>query len=138
MGSSKSFIKSLLIGIGIGLSINSTFLFIFSMKYESLNSGIIFKSYIASIILGVVSCLTGYLFNRMESMIKASIIHFLILITTFVSVALFAGWIEDISSVVIPAIEFTVIYVAIFLVIYFVEKRKIEKINEELRKKVNA
>ena len=130
----KQNILSILVGIGIGLSVNSTFLAYFATKYESLSSVMIFRSYIASIIIGVVSSLASNLFQMEEegSLLKKTILHYFVILITVCAVGKWANWMGNISPFFVV---FTAIYIVIYAVCYQIGKRKVSEINDALEKK---
>ena len=129
----KQNIISILVGIGIGLSVNSTFLALFATRYESLSGVLIYRSYIASIIIGVISSLSGKLFQKEEvSLLQKTILHYLVVLITVCSVGKWANWLGDIIPFLVV---FTAIYIMIYMACYQVEKRKVREINRALEKK---
>ena len=129
----KQNILSILVGIGIGLSINSTFLAFFATKYESLNGVVIYRSYIASIIIGVISSLSSKLFQVEEegSVLQKTIVHYVVVLITVCAVGKWASWLGDIIPFLVV---FTAIYIVIYAVCYQVAKRKVREINDALEK----
>ena len=130
----KENIISILVGIGIGLSVNSTFLAFFATRYESLSGVLIYRSYIASIIIGVVSSLSSNLFQMEEagSVLQKTVLHYIVVLITVCAVGKWANWLGD----VIPfLVVFTVIYIVIYAVCYQIAKRKVREINDALEKK---
>lgn len=130
----KQNILSILVGIGIGLSVNSTFIAYFATKYESLSSVMIFRSYIAFIILGVVSSLSSNLFQMEEagSVLQKTVLHYIVVLITVYAVGKWANWLGDIIPFLVV---FTVIYIVIYAVCYQIAKRKVREINDALEKK---
>lgn len=69
------------------------------------------------------------------SLLKRTIIHFIILTTTSLITALLAGWIPFyVSSIIIYLALFIIIYVIIWFVIYFTTLKEVKELNNTLRK----
>ena len=69
------------------------------------------------------------------SLLKRTVIHFIILTTTSLVTALLAGWIPFyVSSIIIYLAIFILIYVIMWLVIYFTTLKEVKELNNTLLK----
>ncbi|EJQ45366.1 hypothetical protein IEQ_04540 [Bacillus cereus BAG6X1-2] len=68
------------------------------------------------------------------SILKQTIIHFVILLGTFLPIAIWVGWVPNrLGPILICTVSFIVIYVIIWFMMTLYWKRKIAKLNHQLR-----
>lgn len=134
-------LRSFLIGIGIGSIIE----IILSLIAGELILGVpeflkgqdsMLKARIIELFLyggfGIISFIGNKIING-DNLLRASILHFLILTIYFILVGFYLKWLPDIITALISLIFFILIYLIIWSVIYFSTKSEIEKLNEKLK-----
>lgn len=81
---------------------------------------------------GVVGTLAGSFYDKEKiSLLAATMIHLASLLIYHSFVGLYLKWF-NLSTLLQPLITFTVIFFIIWSIIYFIEKKNIEKINKSL------
>lgn len=129
-------LKTVGMGILIGLSINATMVFIQARYYSNLSSEKIIKAYIASLVIGILSSVFSTVFDRESiSLAKATLFHYIGTITVVVAMGAWAGWIDSMSQIISFVLLFTLIYVGIYFAIYVSHKKQLDEINRQLQKK---
>ena len=81
--------------------------------------------------------LTGTLFYDVEqwSLTRSSVMHFLVIAVLYVPTAMFLGWANSATEILIVEGILLVAYFIIWLVIYLRYKKKVRSLNEMLNKR---
>ena len=81
--------------------------------------------------------LTGTLFYDVEqwSLTRSSVMHFLVIAVLYVPAAMFLGWADSATEILIVEGILLVAYFIIWLVIYLRYKKKVRSLNEMLNKR---
>lgn len=129
------FIKRFFVGAAFGVLVNQI-IFLIILKHIgtiSVDFDILFKQFLASCLAGgvPVGLSAIYVLDNLSILGKISI-HFIIGIVVYLFVGSYAGWFSINLGTVIMSI---VIFITIWSIFYFIEKKKIEKINKALNKK---
>lgn len=125
-------IKNMINGIKIALLINSTIWLV----YPVIEKAYYIKSYIASLLIGVVAGLSSSIFAiETWSLVKKTIIHYILIGGIVVSAGVWAGWIPDMKYTAGFLLFFSLFYLIIYLCGFFLQKDEIEKINRALNKR---
>jgi ABC-type multidrug transport system fused ATPase/permease subunit len=130
-----------LLGIPIGVFINITIVLITSLihGYLSYEATSPLKDYTiqysVSIVIGFVFAVASTIFEvDTWSILKQTVIHFIIISITFLPCAILAGWMKlDFMDILIYCMNFAIIYVVIWIVQYFIWKNRIVKLNRKLK-----
>ncbi|MGM8365005.1 DUF3021 domain-containing protein [Virgibacillus sp. W0181] len=130
-------IKRSMLGIAYGGIFTFIFLTIAMINNLNTNIPVIWKSMLASFILGIFFGVASFIFEHDNwSPLKKTIIHFSLSIACYFSIALFIGWIPlKVQPILISIIIFIVIYV-IFWFSYTIYFKKLEaSLNEDLSRR---
>ena len=85
---------------------------------------------------GLISVLGQGLFSKREySLFKATTLHLLLIFAYFAFAGFYLRWFPNFSSFLISCASFLLVYFIIWTFIYLTEKRKIEEMNRQLKKK---
>lgn len=90
---------------------------------------------VASNIVGLIFSFASFVFEREEwGILKQTIIHFIILLGTFLPIAIWIGWVSNhLVSILICMGSFIVIYFIIWFAMTIYWKKKIEGLNKQLK-----
>lgn len=137
----KKLFRSILIGIGIG---NIIEIFI-SLAIGKLTLGVpeflngqdsLLKARIIELILygsfGIMSFIGSKIIKE-DNLLRASLLHFLLVAIYFVIVGFYLRWLPDIKTALLSLIFFIIIYLIIWSLIYFSTKAEIEKLNKKFK-----
>lgn len=128
----KKIIDTWMYGVGIGM-----FWYVLSLliwKVPGQGTGQIMVTLICSGLMG----LSAFIYdNKTKSLLFKTTLHFLVIFALVWLMQALNGWSVtiDLGTFLFFFIEFAVIYLLTWCFIYSIEKRKIAKINEKLRKK---
>lgn len=147
MQKARELLDSFLIGVGIGSIIEG----IISVLVGTMAVGV--PSFVAThdpvfvkliqILLyggfGVVTNLAGYVYKcqRISLFFKTSL-HIVAIFVYFSCVAFYLHWVSDVSSYLLCSVIFLLMYIVIWSIGYFAEKKKIEAINAKLEERACA
>lgn len=86
-------------------------------------------------IVGLIFSLASFVFEKEEwSILKQTMIHFIILLGTFLPIAIWIGWVPNhLVPILICIGSFIVVYFMIWLTMTIYWKKKIEDLNNELK-----
>ena len=137
----KKLFRSILVGIGIG---NIIEIFI-SLAIGKLTLGVpeflngqdsLLKARIIELILygsfGIMSFIGSKIIKE-DNLLRASLLHFLLVAIYFVIVGFYLRWLPDIKTALLSLIFFIIIYLIIWSLIYFSTKAEIEKLNKKFK-----
>ena len=150
----KKLFQSGITGIFIGLAISLVTSYLYSpLLYSPLNPhspvgtwfaaqkthGALIFLYCLGIwfAIGLLFGLTNSLFERGWSPLKATVCHYLASLASFIPLSLLAGWMGSLSPLVYAAnmiLEFTGIYILLWITFYLLTLKKIKEINQALQK----
>ena len=103
-------------------------------KICSTEAGAVLFQLITMFIFGAIMGSSSLIFEKENwSLLKRTIIHFLILTCSFMIVALLGGYVNNTSWGIFSILSFVFIYAIIWIVIYMKTKKEIEKLNESLK-----
>ncbi len=135
----KEILKRVFIAVGIANLVCMAITFAVYISGEDLSSFSALdsvKNQLSYSIIGAASGGAGVLFGiKKLSMLKATVIHFFILLAAFVS-GYFLAWNmpDEGIRVLIPIACFVGMYVVTWSTVYLLIKRNVKKINEKLNK----
>lgn len=92
-------------------------------------------------IFGAVLGYSQVIFQKDWSILKSSLSHYLIAITTLIPVSILAGWLPAatlVGTILSIGVEFSLVYFIVWGLLYLSTKRKIETINRQLQDKNNT
>ncbi|NMB09554.1 MAG: DUF3021 domain-containing protein [Tissierellia bacterium] len=136
-------------GIFIGLILSFIFSYFFSNgksyypgpvyfveRYDNLFTPMLISVIVWGLI-GLVSTLAGKIFDLDNlNLIKATIIHFLVTLTSILSIFFISGYMKfTLMEIFILFCQFLVIYFIIWLISYNYQKSLIKKINQKINEK---
>lgn len=130
-------------GIFIGIIISTIFSTIYEIGefriaapeyYTKFNNELIATifAFIMFGLIGVLSTLASEVFKKIDNLLKATIIHYILMIIIIFSIGYFMKWFSF-SHLLSGIFSITIVYILIYSIIYFFEKNKINKINEKLK-----
>ena len=107
----------------------------FSKEVVSFSKKFLISQYVAATIIGFVFGALNILFQYEKlGILKATIIHFLVLLLVYIPCANWAGWFRsDITVIISTMVIFITIYSTIWLICYFQWKKDVEEINTKLK-----
>ncbi|EUB23697.1 PF11457 family protein [Streptococcus sp. AS20] len=147
----KTLFRDALGGTVIGLLLSTIYSYFFAPVYHPLNPYsavglwmeqhhihealvVLYCAVIWSFI-GLLFSLGKELFKKDWSILKATICHYGLMILGFIPLALLAGWFPSKPIFILQLIlEFTVVYLILWAVMSYLTKKKIEQINNGLKK----
>lgn len=128
----KGIIKNGVMGLGIGLSFYSIISFFY---VDDKVKKLIITYIIMSLVFGAASSLFEDKLIEKFGLLRVTMVHFCILVSTYLCIATYNQWIPlRISSYVGSAFIFLLIYFVIWCLIYFYIDFSIKKINRQLKK----
>lgn len=138
-------ITSFVIGVGIGNLIECLLTLYFgefvmgTPDFLAAHPSLVFVKLVQTGIyggFGLISPVGQELFSKKEnSLFKATTLHLLLIFAYFAFAGFYLRWFSNFSSFLISWASFLLIYFIIWTFIYLTEKRKIEEMNRQLKKK---
>lgn len=140
----KEFFKRGIIGAFIGLFISITISLVISiilgqLSFTRPNPNLtdlqaFILLYVSSLVLGFVFSASSLMFDSIESIVSKTVIHFIILFITMISVSLLNRWILfDVRSILFFFVYFVVIYIGIWFGQYSYWKKQVQEINKRVK-----
>ncbi|MEH6888998.1 DUF3021 domain-containing protein [Bacillus sp. JJ864] len=123
---------------GMGMAMFYSLLFLgigYANGMETIETRTLLINLVVANIIGVIFSVASFVFEREEwSLLKQTIIHFIILLGTFLPVAVWLGWIPNhVSSILICVGIFIFVYFIIWFAMTIYWKKKIESLNNQLK-----
>ena len=86
--------------------------------------------------IGLLFSLGNVLFNKDWSLLRATVSHYLLMLFGFLPLATLGGWFPmQISFYLSVILEFSFVYLIIWLVSHYLNKKKVDEINRQLQGK---
>ncbi|WP_242215169.1 DUF3021 domain-containing protein [Bacillus cereus group sp. BfR-BA-01383] len=129
-------INKIAIGLGMAMIYSLLFLWIgYANGMETVETKMLITYLVTANIVGLIFSFASFIFEKEEwSILKQTSIHFIILLGTFLPTAIWIGWVPNrFGSILVCIGSFIVIYFIIWFVMTLYWKRKIEKLNHQLR-----
>lgn len=123
-------------GLGMAMIYSLLFLWIGYVKgVETVEMKTLIMYLVTANIVGLIFSFASFIFEKEEwSIVKQTSIHFIILLGTFLPTAIWIGWVPNRFGAILVCIgSFIMIYFIIWLVMTLYWKRKIEKLNYQLK-----
>ena len=123
-------------GLGMAMIYSLLFLWIGYVKgVETVEMKTLITYLVTANIVGLIFSFASFIFEKEEwSILKQTSIHFIILLGTFLPTAIRIGWVPNRFGAILVCIgSFIMIYFIIWLVMTLYWKRKIEKLNHQLK-----
>ncbi|PEA52856.1 permease [Bacillus pseudomycoides] len=123
---------------GMGMAMFYSLLFLgigYANGMETIETRTLLINLVVANIIGIIFSIASFVFEREEwSLLKQTIIHFVILLGTFLPVAVWLGWIPNhVSSILICIGIFIFVYFIIWFAMTIYWKKKIEGLNNQLK-----
>ncbi|ENQ3078359.1 DUF3021 domain-containing protein [Bacillus cereus] len=123
---------------GMGMAMFYSLLFLgigYANGMETIETKTLLIYLVVANIIGIIFSVASFVFEREEwSLLKQTIIHFIILLGTFLPAAIWMGWIPNhVSSILICVGIFIIVYFIIWFVMTIYWKKKIESLNHQLK-----
>ncbi|PIE95493.1 DUF3021 domain-containing protein [Bacillus fungorum] len=129
-------INKIAFGLGMAMIYSLLFLWIGYVKgVETVETKILITYLVTANIVGLIFSFASFIFEKEEwSILKQTMIHFIVLLGTFLPTAIWVGWVPNRFGPILICIGiFIVIYFIIWCMMTLYWKRKIEKLNHQLR-----
>ncbi len=129
-------INKIAFGLGMAMIYSLLFLWIgYVNGMETVETKTLITYLVTANVIGLIFSFASSIFEKEEwSILKQTMIHFIILLGTFLPIAIWIGWVPNRFGPILVYIgSFTVIYFIIWFVMTLYWKRKIEKLNHQLR-----
>ncbi|WP_433773003.1 DUF3021 domain-containing protein [Bacillus wiedmannii] len=129
-------INKIVFGLGMAMIYSLLFLWIgYVNGMETVETKTLITYLVTANVIGLIFSFASSIFEKEEwSILKQTMIHFIILLGTFLPIAIWIGWVPNRFGPIFVWIgSFTVIYFIIWFVMTLYWKRKIEKLNHQLR-----
>lgn len=85
-------------------------------------------------VIGILFEVAGSLFNRIDNLITATIVHFLVTLLGLGSLGYLLSWFElKFETTILFVILFIIIYVIVYLINYKIMKKNIINLNQKLK-----
>lgn len=123
-------------GLGMAMIYSLLFLWIGYVKgVETVEMKTLITYLVTANIVGLIFSFASLIFEKEEwSILKQTSIHFIILLGTFLPTAIWIGWVPNrFGSILVCIVSFIMIYFIIWFVMTLYWKRKIEKLNHQLK-----
>lgn len=123
-------------GLGMAMIYSLLFLWIGYVKgIETIETKTLITYLVTANIVGLIFSFASFIFEKEEwGILKQTSIHFIILLGTFLPTAIWIGWVPNhFGSILVCIGSFIMIYFIIWFVMTLYWKRKIEKLNHQLR-----
>lgn len=128
----KKYVDSWMYGVGIGM-----FWYLLELLFWRVESQGVSQILVTAIGSGFLG-LSGRIYESDDRpLLKTSLLHFVMILSIILVMTSLNGWLEwsNLSRFAAFFLQFIVIYAVIWVVIYAIEKQKVARINEKLRKK---
>lgn len=136
----SKFIVSFLVGVGIGAIIEMIMTLIFkefivgtpdfvtihSPEFVKVSQTLIYGGF------GIVSVLASKIYEKNLSLFVQATTHMASMLLYYLFAGYFLKWFNNFTGLVMSIISFFIIYLIIWSVFYFINKREIEEINKKL------
>lgn len=129
-------VNKIAFGLGMAMIYSLLFLWIGYVKgVETVETKILIMYLVTANIVGLIFSFASFIFEKEEwSILKQTMIHFIVLLGTFLPTAIWVGWVPNRFGPILICIGiFIVIYFIIWCMMTLYWKRKIEKLNHQLR-----
>ncbi|WDL92066.1 DUF3021 domain-containing protein [Bacillus sp. HNR-4] len=129
-------VNKIAFGLGMAMVYSLLFLWIGYVKgMETVETKTLIMYLVTANIVGLIFSFASFIFEREEwSILKQTMTHFIVLLGTFLPTAIWIGWVPNRFGPILVCIgSFIVIYFIIWLMMTLYWKRKIEKLNHQLR-----
>ncbi|GMR63633.1 MULTISPECIES: DUF3021 domain-containing protein [Bacillus] len=129
-------INKIAFGLGMAMVYSLLFLWIgYVNGMETVETKTLIAYLVTANIIGLIFSFASFIFEKEEwSILKQTSIHFIVLLGTFLPTAILIGWVPNRFSPILVCIGiFIVIYFMIWFIMTLYWKRKIKKINHQLR-----
>lgn len=129
-------INKVAFGLGMAMIYSLLFLWIGYIKgIETIEMKTLIMYLVTASIVGLIFSFASFIFEKEEwSILKQTSIHFIVLLGTFLPTAILIGWVPNRFGPILVCIG---IFIFIYFIIWFIMtlywKRKIKKINHQLR-----
>ncbi|MEI4829921.1 DUF3021 domain-containing protein [Bacillus sp. FJAT-53711] len=126
----------LITGMGMAMFYSLLFLGIgYANGMEVLETRTLLINLVVANVMGIIFSVASFVFEREEwSLLKQTIIHFIILLGTFLPVAVWMGWVPNhADSIFICVGSFIIVYFIIWFAMTMYWKKKIENLNNQLK-----
>ncbi|EJS74101.1 MULTISPECIES: DUF3021 domain-containing protein [Bacillus] len=123
-------------GLGMAMLYSLLFLWIGYVKgMETVETKTLITYLVTANIIGLILSFASFIFEKEEwSILKQTMTHFIVLIGTFLPTAIWIGWVPNRFGPILVCIgSFIVIYFIIWFMMMLYWKRKIERLNHQLR-----
>ncbi|MEH7461611.1 DUF3021 domain-containing protein [Bacillus thuringiensis] len=123
---------------GMGMAMFYSLLFLgigYANGMETIETRTLLINLVVANIIGIIFSIASFVFEREEwSLLKQTIIHFIILLGTFLPVAVWLGWVPNhVSSILICVGIFIFVYFIIWFAMTMYWKKKIEGLNNQIK-----
>ncbi|MDK7472933.1 DUF3021 domain-containing protein [Bacillus paranthracis] len=129
-------VNKIAFGLGMAMVYSLLFLWIGYVKgMETVETKTLIMYLVTANIVGLIFSFASFIFEKEEwSILKQTMIHCIVLLGTFLPTAIWIGWVPNRYGPILVCIgSFIVIYFIIWLMMTLYWKRKIEKLNHQLR-----
>ncbi|HDR7434796.1 TPA: DUF3021 domain-containing protein [Bacillus anthracis] len=129
-------INKIAFGLGMAMVYSLLFLWIgYVNGMETVETKTLIAYLVTANMIGLIFSFASFIFEKEEwSILKQTSIHFIVLLGTFLPTAILIGWVPNRFSPILVCIGiFIVIYFMIWFIMTLYWKRKIKKINHQLR-----
>ncbi|MBG9582809.1 permease [Bacillus thuringiensis] len=129
-------VNKIAFGLGMAMVYSLLFLWIGYIKgMETVETKTLIMYLVTANIVGLIFSFASFIFEKEEwSILKQTMTHFIVLLGTFLPTAIWIGWVPNRFGPILVCIgSFIVIYFIIWLMMMLYWKRKIEKLNHQLR-----
>lgn len=102
-------------------------------RFCSTQTGAFLFQFITMFIFGAICGVSSLIFEKENwSLLKRTVIHFLILTSSFTIVAFLGGWVNKTIWGILSPLSFFVIYGIVWIVIYMKTKKQVKDLNKSL------
>ncbi|HDR7793010.1 TPA: DUF3021 domain-containing protein [Bacillus luti] len=129
-------INKVAFGLGMAMIYSLLFLWIGYVKgMDMVETKTLITYLMTANIVGLIFSFASFIFEKEEwSILKQTTIHFIVLLGTFLPIAIWIGWVPNRFGPILICIgSFIIIYFIIWFLMTLYWKRKIEKLNHQLR-----
>nr|WP_028411322.1 DUF3021 domain-containing protein [Bacillus sp. 123MFChir2] len=123
---------------GMGMAMFYSLLFLgigYANGMETIETRTLLIQLVVANIIGIIFSIASFVFEREEwSLLKQTTTHFIILLGTFLPVAVWLGWVPNqASSILICVGVFIIVYFVIWFAMTMYWKKKIEGLNNQIK-----
>ncbi|KAB2451246.1 DUF3021 domain-containing protein [Bacillus sp. CH126_4D] len=129
-------VNKIAFGLGMAMLYSLLFLWIgYAKGMETVETKTLLTYLVTANLVGLIFSFASFIFEKEEwSILKQTMIHFIVLLGTFLPTAIWIGWVPNRFGPILICIgSFIVIYFIIWFMMTLYWKRKIEKLNHQLR-----